>query len=80
VSAGGTNQKTHAPSPPAPSKNRENRVRRLYSEHIRDAAERRHPLGDEAFIKRGRAEWKAQKAQPLAQPPETVINLEMTAT
>lgn len=24
--------------------------------------------------------WKAHKAQPLAKPPETVINLEMAAT
>jgi len=49
-------------------------------ERIRDATERGHPLGYEAFIKRVRAEWKAQKAQPLAEPPETVINLEMAAT
>lgn len=37
-------------------------------------------LQDAALIKRIRAEWKEQKAQPLAQPPETMINLEMAAT
>jgi putative transposase len=46
-------------------------------ERIREATERGHPLGDEAFVKRVREE---QKAQPAAEPPESVINLKMTAT
>jgi putative transposase len=46
-------------------------------ERIRDATERGHPLGDEAFVKRVRAE---QKAQSAAEPLESVINLEMAAT
>jgi len=46
-------------------------------ERIRDATERGHPLGDEAPVKRVR---EKQQAQPLAQPPETVLNHEMAAT
>ena len=46
-------------------------------ERIRDATERGHPLGDEAFVKRVREE---QKAQSAAEPLESVINLEMAAT
>ncbi|MCL4794016.1 MAG: transposase [Bryobacteraceae bacterium] len=49
-------------------------------ERIRDATQRGHPLGDEAFVKRVRADWKAQKTQSPAEPLETVINLEMAAT
>ena len=49
-------------------------------ERIRDASQRGHPLGDEAFIKRVREGRKAQKTQSPAEPLETVINLEMAAT
>jgi putative transposase len=50
------------------------------AERIRDATERGHPLGDEAFVKQVREQWKARASEISADPPETVINLQMTAT
>lgn len=49
-------------------------------ERIRDATERSHRRATKAIVKRVRGEWKEQIAQPLAEPPETVTNLEMAAT
>ena len=47
---------------------------------IRDAPQRGQPLGDEAFVQWAREQSMARKATPPAEPPETVINLEMAAT
>ncbi len=47
---------------------------------MRDATGRGQPLDDVGFVKRFGEEWKARKAQALADPLEIVIKYETRTT